>query len=126
MTSGKLTIVLAMALVFGQLQCAAWCTANTCGFTELSGAGSQNVPPCHRHHGDSSKHSPAAPCSHGPAIASAADFSAAQAPVAAPLVAILSIQLEANPRFPIAGNEPAVLTSSPPGSGGPSSIVLRI
>ena len=125
MTSGKLTLGLAMALIFGQLQCAAWCTVSTRDLTELNGAGTQNIPPCPRHHDDSSRHGPASPCSHGVAIATVASFSAARAPVAAPVVAILSIPPEANPRVLIAANEAGVLTTSPH-SGGLSSIVLRI
>jgi hypothetical protein len=126
MMTGKLTIVLAMALVFGQLQCAAGCTLSACDLTQLSQAGSRNAPPCHRHHTDSSKNNPATSCSHGFVIASVAGFPAAQAPLAAPLVAILSVQPETNPRALISGNESAVSITSPPGSGGPSSLVLRI
>lgn len=126
MMTGKLTIALAMALVFGQLQCAAWCTVSACDLTGLNGAGSHNAPPCHRHQSESSKGSPANPCSHGVVIASAASFSAAQAPAAAPLFAILSVQPEANPRILTSGDEAAVLIASPPGSGGPSSVILRI
>lgn len=126
MMTGKLTILLAMALVFGQLQCAAGCTVSACDLTQLSEAGSHNMPPCHRHDTDSSKNNPASSCSHGFVIASVAGFSAAQTHVAAPLVAILSVRPEMNPRALVSGNESAVLTTSPPGSGGPSPLVLRI
>jgi hypothetical protein len=128
MMTRKLVIILAMALVFGQLQCAAGCTLSACDLTQLSQAGSHNVPPCHRHHHhtDSSKNNPASSCSHGFVIASVAGFSTVQAHVAAPLVAILSVQPEMNPRALISGNESAVLITSPPGSGSPSSLVLRI
>ena len=126
MTWGKLTIVLAMALVLGQLQCAAWCTVSTCDLAALNSAGSQNVPPCHRHHSDSSKNNPN-PCSHGVVVvASPVSLSAAQAAVAAPMVAILQIQTQANPRLLISGNQSAALTTSPPASVGRSSAVLRI
>ena len=126
MTSAKLTLVFAMALIFGQLQCAAWCTVSTCGLTELNDANSRNLPPCHSHHSDSGKHSPAAPCSHRVVIARTVDVSAVQAPVAAPLVAILPSQLDATPGLLISGEKSVVVTTSPPGSGGPSSVVLRI
>ena len=126
MMTGKLTIVLAMALVFVQLRCVAWCATSAADLTQLSEAGSHNIPPCHRHQSDSSKSSPISPCTHGVVIASAASFSTTQAPVVAPLVAILSAQPEANPTVLISGDESAVLITSPPGSGGPSSLVLRI
>jgi hypothetical protein len=125
MMTGKLTIILAMVLVFGQLQCAAWCMASASDLAQLSEAGSHNVPPCHRHQSDSSK-SPVSPCSHGAVTVNVASFSAAQAPLAAPLAAILAVSPEANARVPISGNESAVLIVSPPGSGGASSLVLRI
>jgi hypothetical protein len=124
--TGKLTIALAIALVFGQLQCVAWCTVSASDLTQLSEAGSHNVPPCHRHQTDSNKSSPASPCTHGVVSAGAASFSTAQASVAAPLVAILSVQPEMDPRALISGDESAVLITSPPGSGGPCSLVLRI
>jgi hypothetical protein len=124
--TGKLTSVLAMALVFSGLQCAAWCTVSACGLTQPSEAGSHNVPPCHGQHTDSSKNSPAVPCSHGIVIANVATLSVAQAPVAAPLVAIFPVQPETSRGVLISGNESAVLTPLPPGSGGPSSSVLRI
>jgi hypothetical protein len=126
MMTGKLTFVLAMALVFGQLQCVAWCTASASDLTQLNEAGSHNVPPCHRHQSDSSKSNPVSPCSHGAVTAKVAGFSTAQAPLAAPLVAILSVLPVADARALISGNESAVLITSPPDSGGPSSLVLRI
>jgi len=126
MMTGKLTIILAIALVFGQLQCAAWCTLGAYSLTQLSEAGSQKAPPCHRHQTDSNKGSPASPCTHGVGIAGAASFSTAQATVAAPLVAILTVEPEMSPRALISADESAVLTTSPPGSDGPSFPVLRI
>jgi hypothetical protein len=126
MASGNLTILFATALVFGQLQCAAWCTFSTCDFTELNRATSQNVPPCHRHHNDSSPQSPAAPCAHGVVIAGSADFSAAQAAVGCPLAAIHSIQPEVNPTLLASSSDSAVLIASPPASGDSSPIVLRV
>lgn len=123
--TGKLTIVLAMALVLGQLQCAAWCTVSTYDLAALNSAGSQSVPPCHRHHSDSSKNNPG-PCSHGVVVAGPVNLSAAQTAVPAPMVAILQIQTEGNPSLLISGNQPAALTTLPPGSGGRSSTVLRI
>jgi hypothetical protein len=126
MMTEKLTIMLAMALVFGQLQCAAWCTVSACSLPQLSEAESQNVPPCHRHQTDSNHSSPASPCSHGALLANVASFSAAQAPVSAPLEAIPQVQPEANTKVLISGNESAALITSPPGSSGPSSFVLRI
>jgi|SRR5579863_1898293 len=122
----KPIIILAMALVFSGLQCAAWCTVGACDLTQLSGSGSHNVPPCHRHQSDSSKNSPANPCPHAAVIRGVAGFSAAQEHVAAPLVAILPIQPAENARVLISGHESKVSTTSPPGSGGPSSLVLRI
>jgi len=124
MIMGKLTIVIAMVLAFGQLQCAAQCAVSTCDFSEP--ASTQNVPPCHRHHSDSSKQSPASPCLHGVAIASVADSSLAQVPVPVLAVATLAVEPESNSRPQIPGNALAALTSSPPGSGGPSSLILRI
>jgi len=126
MMTEKPIIVVAMALVFSGLQCAAWCTVSACDLMRPSEAGSHNVPPCHRQHTDPSKNSPAHPCTHGIAIANVASFSAAQAPAATPLVAILSVQPEANPTVLTPGDESAVLIASPPGSGGPSSVILRI
>src|SRR5579864_1857985 len=125
MMTGKPIIVVAMALVFSGLQCAAWCTVSACDLTGLNGAGSHNVPPCHRHQSESSKSSPANPCSHGIVIAGVASFSAAQAPAATPLVAIQSVQPEANPTVVTPGDESAVLIASPPGSSGSSSVILR-
>ena len=126
MMTGKLTFVLAMALVFGQLQCVAWCTASASDLAQLSEAGGHNVPPCHRHQSDSSKSSPVSPCSHGAVTAKVAGFSTAQAPLAAPLVAILSVLPVADARALISDNESAVLLTSPHDPGGPSPLVLRI
>jgi hypothetical protein len=122
--TGKLTVVLAMALVFAQLQCAAWCTVSLCDLGQVSEGGSHNVPPCHRHRTDSSKNLPASSCSHGVVIVSVASFSTAQAPVAVPLAATLSVQ----PEFAraLSGNDSAVLIASPPGAGDPFPLVLRI
>src|SRR5437763_5328522 len=94
MAWGRLTVVLALTLVSSQLQCAAWCAAKTCDFDEL--AGSPSAPPCHRHHSDSSKQNPAAPCSHGVAIASTVDFSVAQVPIPSLVVATLPAGSETN------------------------------
>jgi len=132
MVAGKLAVVIAMVLVFGQLQCAVWCTGSRCDLTDLAGPGSSSAPPCHRNHTDSSKHSdsskqsPADSCSPRTVVAVAADFSATQGVVAAPLVAIQPNQLDVNARPLILDNESAVLIASPPGSGVSSSIVLRI
>ncbi len=126
MMTGKLTFVLALALVFAQLQCVAWCTVNASDLTQLTEAASHKVPPCHRHQSESSQSSPAGPCSHGAVIASVANFSATQALVGAPLAAILAAQPEASARVPISANESAVTIVSPPGSGGASSLVLRV
>ena len=126
MNSAKLTVMLAIALVFGQLQCAAWCTINTCGLSEPNRSSSESVPPCHRQHSDSDKHSPDGPCSHGVVVAAAVDSSAAQGQIPVFAVATLPIEPEANSRTLILGNAFAAPTSSPPGSDGPSSLVLRI
>ena len=123
MTSGKLVITLATALVFGQLQCAAWCTVKTCDLSETTAT--QKVPPCHRHPGESSKQSPADACSHVVVIASV-DSSAAQAAITLPFAPKLPVEPETNSRSLILGNAFAQLTSSPPGSRGLSSLVLRI
>jgi hypothetical protein len=126
MMTGKVTFVLAMALTFAQLQCVAWCTVNASDLTQVSVAGSRSVPPCHRHQSESSQSSPAGPCLHGAVTASVANFSATQALVAAPLVAIQAVESEANARVPISGNESAFLIISPHGLGGASALVLRI
>jgi hypothetical protein len=125
MLSGKLTVALAMVLAFGQLQCAAVCTVSTCDLTQMNGGGSQDAPPCHRHNGDSSKHSPGQ-CPHGIVTANAADLSPAQAHPAPLAIAILTVRAEVNPRLLPAGDEFAVLHTAPPGSSGPSTLVLRI
>jgi len=126
MTSGKITFLFAMALILGQLQCAAWCAVNTCDLTAGNTAGAQNVPPCHRHQNDSSQQSPAGRCAHGVGIASPADFSAERGTAAPPPVAILAIQPEANPDSLISSNESAVPGISAPSSIGRPSAVLRI
>jgi len=69
-TSGKLTILLAMTLVFVELHCTALCAVNTCHVGEQSRK--QDVPPCHRHQSDSSKQSPSDPCDHGIAVGTTA------------------------------------------------------
>ena len=125
-TSGRLTIMLALALVFVQLQCAAQCSVSTCDLTELNRSSSKDGPPCHRHHSDSSTRNHAGPCAQGISIAATADFSAAQASVGAPLVALQPVQPEASPSPVISENEAALSLSSPPGSAGRSSRVLRI
>jgi hypothetical protein len=124
MITGKLAIVVAMALTLGQLECAAQCAVSTCDVSLP--ASTQNLPPCHRHHSDSSKQSPVSPCLHGVAIANVADSSLAH--VAAPvlMVASLIVELQSNSQPPMPGSTFAALTSSPPGSGGPSSLILRI
>jgi hypothetical protein len=124
--SAKLTLMLAIALVFGQLQCAAWCTINTCGLSELNHSSSENMPPCHRHHSDSDKHSPDGPCSHGVVVAAVVDSSAIQTQMPVLVVATLAVEPEANSRTLILGNAFAALTSAPRGSDGRYSPVLRI
>jgi hypothetical protein len=126
MNSAKLTVMLAIALVFGQLQCAAWCTINTCGLSKLNHFSSENVPPCHRHHSDSDKHSPDGPCSHRVVVAAVVDSSAIQSQMPVLVVATLAVEPNANSRTLILGNAFAALTSPPPGSDGLSSLVLRI
>jgi hypothetical protein len=125
-TSGKLMVVLAMALVLGQLQCAAWCAVRTCDLTDLNHAGTQNVPPCHRHQDDSSQNRPAGPCAHGVVIASPADVSAARGTATPPAAAILAIQPEASLESPISSNASAVLSASAFGPVGRPFAVLRI
>jgi len=56
----KLIIVIAIAMVFAQLQCVAACASNWCG-PDLTK--SQSLPPCHRHHDHSQDRTPAS-CVH--------------------------------------------------------------
>ena len=56
MFRAKLIVLIAVTMVFAQLQCAAACAGNRCG-PEF--AKSQSVPPCHRHRDHSQDRSPA-------------------------------------------------------------------
>jgi len=117
MTSAKLTLVVALALIFGQLQCVALCAA--------SQPVNQSLPPCHSHQSDSSKENPASSCSQWAVIAVTTNLAAAQTQIAPLEVAIPSAS-EAIWTSPPAMTEFAVRTASPPGSHGLSSLVLRI
>jgi hypothetical protein len=115
-------IVVAIALLFAQLECVAACAGQLCSgdFSH-----SESLPPCHRHHGHSHDQSPVS-CAHPVVGALAAAPDTLQ--LDAPAVLLLS------PEAAISGGSPAetrttALNSSgfsPPRFTGLSCVVLRI
>jgi len=124
--SAKLTVMLAIALVFGQLQCAAWCVVNTCSVSGLNHYTSENVPPCHRHQSESDKQSTDGLCSHGVVATAAVDSLETQTQMPVLVVTTLPVEPEADSRILIMGNAFATPTSPPSSSDRLSSLVLRI
>lgn len=116
----KLTVAVALVLVLSQIQCVALCTEEC-----IPGShGQQDVPPCHRHQGNS----------NAPKSAVCANPAAA--------AALLPTHPQASTGFLIDANVPpcssvrfavmasfesiAMTTDSPPGQASASSAVLRI
>lgn len=103
---GKILVIAALAVFFGQVQCAAACTIQSC---------TTKVPPCHRHH--------QSPCHEEVGVATAS------APVVAvPAVCVWDIAPAANLGAAEDGGNHALTATdaSPPGGGHPSFLVLRI
>jgi len=124
--SAKLTVMLAIVLVFGQLQCAAWCVVNTCSVSGLNHYTTENVPPCHRHQSESDKQSTDGLCSHGVVATAVVDSLETQSQMPVFVVATLPGEPEANSQILALGNMFATPTSPPSSSDRLSSLVLRI
>jgi len=115
MAWSKLTVMLAMALILSQTLCVAQCAWQVCP------RGTEAIPPCHRHHSDSSNQTPAS-CAFE--IVATASLAPAQASaVQVPAVAAVRLRLEGNPRN--SGIESPVFAAafSPPVA---APLVLRI
>jgi hypothetical protein len=110
----KLTMWLALAVVFTTVQCISACTLEACNQA-------QNLPPCHKHH-DSRK---SEPCSHQAVLANA--FSLPPAPVApAPVLVIAAIALPIHSVALVPRHAPCEDAVSPPGLTNLGSVILRI
>jgi hypothetical protein len=122
-TSTKLTVLFAVALVFGQLLCGAQCIVNPVSES------SQNMPPCHQHHSDSGKNNSSAPCSHEVLISAAIDQGTVQTSIAFPTEALPLAEFTQHnliPGIPIVGNALAVSILLPTPPGLPQFTILRV
>jgi hypothetical protein len=118
----RFIVVVAVAVVFPQLQCAAACASQLCG-TDNSRSGS--LPPCHRHHDYSHNRAPAR-CPHHMITAPAISPQAVR--VEAPVFPVVGLAAPAPAVYPAGAQTSAYdsLSSSPPASGSLSVVVLRI
>ena len=115
MAWSKLTVLLALTLILSQALCVAQCAWQACP------PRTEAVPPCHRHHSDSTNQTPAS-CAFE--IVATASFAPAQASaVQAPPVGAVGLRVEANPRR--SGIERPVFAAavSPPAA---APLVLRV
>ena len=121
MLRAKFVVLVAIALLFAQLQCAAACAAHLCGADSDKRS---SLPPCHRHHAPSRDRTPDS-CPHqtaAPAVSTEA-LHVEIRPVPAPgLPATISAALPAD-RW---SSELAVSVFFPPGLRDLSSTLLRI
>ena len=131
MLAGKLASWLAVLVVFGQLQCAAACVGDLCLETNPGHAredAAPNLPPCHRSHSPSGKHT--GPSSgHTNACSHEATANALLAPVlslAAPAAAEMPADFEPVLLAAAIGLWPEIPISSPPVADLVTSAVLRI
>ncbi len=112
-------ILAIVALLLAQIQCVAACAAQ-CGARP---AMNPPVPPCHQHHNPPDRM--AAPCAHEFLAAPIAPVHVATASRVGLPVALAATRPD-SAVLKVLGGAPALRADSPPGSRGPSSVVLRI
>lgn len=123
MSRTKLIVLVAMALLFAQLQCTAACATQLC---KSDSNNSESLPPCHRHHHSPSHDQTSGSCVHQIVV------------VPTPSQQLLQMEM---PPFPVmnagktvfadfladsGANAQSHLAPSPPGFESISSVVLRI
>ena len=111
MHRGKLIVLIVMAVLVAQWQCAAACAADLCG---------ASLPPCHRQHNQSHERAPVS-CPDQ-ILTTATSLHALQTGVA--VLPVLALAFHVSVSLPHVAPEP--LDSSPPEIGNLSTIVLRI
>jgi hypothetical protein len=125
MRAGKLSLMLLALISYGAL-CVASCALDACASIELSYT--QNLPPCHRHQGNSGKQD-SAPCARqsvfemGPPPASLSLRHNFITPSAGNPILAASSDLFL---LTLSGNIPLAINPSPPGPSGLLSPILRI
>jgi hypothetical protein len=126
-SQGKLSVLLAFALVLVNIECVAFCTVEACnGSGTASTASPSNVPPCHQHH-EAPGHQTPASCSHQIVV----QAHAAQAPVTlvfAASVMAIDVPAASPGAYPLLSTIEtlAARAPSPPGLAVLSTVVLRI
>ena len=108
MSRSNLILWLVLVVAFAAVECTAACAIEECN---------QGVPPCHRHHSQSSS-----ACSHQVIVGNTIPQPAY---VVLPMTAIASLQITTQDS-PVQGFRPMASTGSPPGAVTLPSSVLRI
>jgi hypothetical protein len=124
-SKGRLTILLIFALVLLNIQCAAFCTVESCNGTGTVSAPGSNVPPCHRHQ-DAPGKQPPAPCSHRLIQAVGATARVAHDPPAGDPAAGSPVVSSFASSPALAVDILSARAASPPGPDRISSVILRI
>jgi hypothetical protein len=121
MSRASQIVLVAMALLFGQLQCVAACASQLCGRDFKT----EQAPPCHRHHDHSHDQTPGS-CTHQPIVLPAASPHTLQ--LDAPILSALSVVATMSSALPADTWARALGLSafSPPELKTLSSTVLRI
>lgn len=123
MFRAKLIVVIAVAVVFAQLQCVAACTADLCG-ADLGQT--ESVPPCHKHHDHSHDQAPSS-CSFHLIVAQATAPDAPQSDI--PVLSVHGLAATVSAILRIDGDSwiASLSDPSPPGTTALlSSTVLRV
>jgi hypothetical protein len=122
----RLSVLIVAALVFANIQCAAFCAVESCATSGTSATPVAGASSCHQHHTAPGKPTPA-PCGHQVVV------QADTAQAAVTLVFTASVVVMDLPAGPLAAftSLPGVETlaaraPSPPGLSLPSSVVLRL
>jgi hypothetical protein len=125
---GRLSILLAFALVLVNIQCVAFCAVEPCNGNNTAATPiTADDPPCHHHHDAPGQQTPAPRCSHQ-IVAQADVAQALVTPVPTASVVAMDVPVLPVGAFPsLSGADlPASHAPSPPGLAVLSSVVLRI